>query len=148
MKKIHVFGILVIAVAIGIIISTAGDASTYVDFATAEKMAQEGSNKKIHVVGKLPKDATGQITGMVYNPAIDANRFEFTLVDNNNKARKVIYNDAKPQDFGKAEQVVIIGKIEGEVFKCDKVLLKCPSKYQEGGPEFKEVKKNETTVSS
>ncbi len=141
MKKIHVLGIIVIAIAIGIIITTAGDASTYVDFSTAEKMASEGSNKKIHVVGKLPKDAAGKIVGMNYNPAVDANRFEFLLVDNNNLERKVIYNDAKPQDFGKAEQVVIIGKMEGEVFKCDKVLLKCPSKYQDGKVEFKEAKK-------
>jgi cytochrome c-type biogenesis protein CcmE len=31
--------------------------------------------------------------------------------------------------------------MEGDVFKCDKVLLKCPSKYQEGKAEFEEVKK-------
>jgi cytochrome c-type biogenesis protein CcmE len=142
MKKIHVFGIVIIAVAIGIIISTAGDASTYVDFSTAQKMASEGNNAKIHVVGKLQKGADGQIIGMNYNPAMDANRFEFVLVDNNNLAKKVVYNDAKPQDFGKAEQVVIIGKMEGDVFKCDKVLLKCPSKYQDGKAEFEEVKKS------
>ena len=141
MKKIHIFGIIVIAIAIGIIITTAGDASTYVDFSTAEKMANNGNNSKIHVVGKLKKDAAGQIVGMNYNPAIDANRFEFVLVDNNNLEKKVIYNDAKPQDFGKAEQVVIIGKMDGEIFKCDKVLLKCPSKYQDEKVEFKEVKK-------
>jgi cytochrome c-type biogenesis protein CcmE len=141
MKKIHIFGIIVIAIAIGIIITTAGDASTYVDFSTAEKMANEGNNSKIHVVGKLKKDAAGQIVGLNYNPVIDANRFEFLLVDNNNIEKKVIYNDAKPQDFGKAEQVVIIGKMDGDIFKCDKVLLKCPSKYQDGKVEFKEVKK-------
>jgi cytochrome c-type biogenesis protein CcmE len=141
MKRIHIFGIIVIAIAIGIIITTAGDASTYVDFSTAEKMASNGNNSKIHVVGKLKKDASGQIVGMNYNPAIDANRFEFVLVDNNNLEKKVIYNDAKPQDFGKAEQVVIIGKMDGDIFKCDKVLLKCPSKYQDEKVEFKEVKK-------
>jgi cytochrome c-type biogenesis protein CcmE len=31
--------------------------------------------------------------------------------------------------------------MEGQVFKCDKILLKCPSKYQEGKVEFKEVEK-------
>jgi cytochrome c-type biogenesis protein CcmE len=145
MKKTHIFGIIVIALAIGIIITTASDASTYVDFSTAEKMAASGSNKKIHVVGKLPKDPSGKISGMVYNPAIDANRFEFTLVDNNNISKRVIYNDAKPQDFGKAEQVVIIGRMHEGVFQCDKVLLKCPSKYQESGAEFEEVKKTNQT---
>ncbi len=147
MKKIHVFGIIIIAIAIGIIMTTAGDASTYVDFSTAEKMAKDGNNAKIHVVGKLKKDASGQIIGMNYNPAVDANRFEFLLVDNNNLEKKVVYNDAKPQDFGKAEQVVIIGKMDGDIFKCDKVLLKCPSKYQDGKAEFEEVKKTSKKVS-
>lgn len=142
MKKLHIFAIIVIAIAIAVIMSTASDASTYVDFSTAKKMATEGNNSKIHVVGKLQKDAAGQIIGMNYNPAIDANRFEFILIDNENIAKKVVYNDAKPQDFGKAEQVVIIGKMNGDVFECDKVLLKCPSKYQDGKAEFEEVKKS------
>ncbi|KAF4530855.1 hypothetical protein B566_EDAN018888, partial [Ephemera danica] len=60
--------IVVIAIAIGIIITTASDASTYVDFSTAQKMAEEGSNKKIHVVGKLPKDASGNIVDIHKNP--------------------------------------------------------------------------------
>jgi cytochrome c-type biogenesis protein CcmE len=141
MKNIHIFGIVVIALAIGIIISTATDASTYVDFATAEKMAVDNNNTKIHVVGKLKKDVSGQILGMKYEPAIDANLFEFLLVDNKNIEKKVIYHEPKPQDFGKAEQVVIIGKMDGDIFKCDKILLKCPSKYQDGKVEFKEVKK-------
>ena len=141
MKKLHIFAIITIAIAIGIIISTASDASTYVDFSTAQKMASNGNNSKIHVVGKLRKDEAGNILGMKYEPSLDANRFEFELMDNNNLIKKVVYNDAKPQDFGKAEQVVIIGKMEGDIFKCDKVLLKCPSKYQDGKAEFEEVKK-------
>jgi cytochrome c-type biogenesis protein CcmE len=131
MKKIHIFGLLIIAIAIGILVSTAGDASTYASFTEAEEMAKEGSAKKIHVVGKLKKDATGNIVGLNYNPAVDANRFEFILVDNNNREQKVILHDTKPQDFERSEQVVIIGRIEGNTFQCDKVIMKCPSKYQE-----------------
>jgi cytochrome c-type biogenesis protein CcmE len=141
MKNIHIFGIIVIALAIGIIVSTATDASTYVDFATAQKMAEDNNNAKIHVVGKLKKDETGQILGMKYEPSVDANLFEFLLIDNKNVEKKVIYREPKPQDFGKAEQVVIIGKMDGDIFKCDKILLKCPSKYLDGKVEFKEVKK-------
>ena len=141
MKNIHIFGIIVIALAIGIIVSTATDASTYVDFATAEKMAGDKNNTKIHVVGKLKKDENGKILGLKYEPSVDANHFEFILIDNKNVEKKVIYREPKPQDFGKAEQVVIIGKMDGDIFDCDKILLKCPSKYQDGKVEFKEVKK-------
>ncbi len=142
MKTSHIFGLIIIAIAIGIIMTTASDASTYADFATAETMMKQGENEAIHVVGKPKKDGSGNIVGMKYEPAVDANRFEFVLVDNNNREQKVIYNDAKPQDFGKAEQIVIIGNMENDVFKCSKILLKCPSKYQEGGPQFEEVKRS------
>ncbi|MCY7353439.1 MAG: cytochrome c maturation protein CcmE [Cytophagaceae bacterium] len=138
MKKIHLFGLVVIAVAVMIIMSTAGDASTYVDFGTAEKMALTGDGDKVHVVGALKKDAAGQIVGMMHNPAIDANRFEFTLVDDKGKEVQVVSNNPKPQDIDKSEKVVIIGQMQGDIFKCDKILLKCPSKYQEKGLDVKD----------
>ena len=139
MKKIHIFGLIVIAMAIGIIVSTAGDASTYVDFIQAEEMAKDGNSKSIHVVGKLKKDANGQIVGMFYDPVIDANHFEFVLVDNNKQERKVVYNSPKPQDFDKSEQVVVIGTMQEGHFACEKILMKCPSKYENEKPEFQEA---------
>lgn len=144
MKKIHLFGIGVIAIAIFIIMSTAGDASTYVDFGTASDMAQDGDDSKVHVVGTLKKDSAGKIVGMHYDPAQNANYFEFVLVDTQNREQKVILSEPKPQDIDKSEQVVIIGRMQGEVFKCDKVLLKCPSKYNEQNPQFKEAKPTNT----
>lgn len=133
MKKIHLLGIGVIAAAIFILMSTAGDASTYVDFTAAEQLAKNGEDNQVHVVGELKKDpATKQIVGMQYDPAIDANYLAFTLVDEKGREQKVIYNAPKPQDMDKSEKVVIIGSMKGDVFQCDKILLKCPSKYNEG----------------
>lgn len=132
MKKIQIFGLVIIAVAIGIIVSTAGDASTYVDFSKAQEMASGGDNESIHVVGRLKKDAAGQILDMQYDPKIDPNYFTFTLVDNKNVARKVVYMSTKPQDFDKSEQVVVIGKMKNGTFAAEKILMKCPSKYENG----------------
>lgn len=129
MKKIHIFGVAIIAVAIGIIVSTAGDASTYVNFTQAAELAQSGDNGSIHVVGKLKKDANGQIVEMAYQPELDPNYFVFKLLDNNNLEQKVIYRSPKPQDFDKSEQVVVIGRMEKDHFEAEKILLKCPSKY-------------------
>ncbi len=56
--------LIVIAVAIGIIVSTADDASTYVGFKEALAMSTSGNNKEIHVVGQLKKDQAGHIVGM------------------------------------------------------------------------------------
>ena len=138
MKKIHIFGLIIIAIAIGIIVTTAGDASTYVDFTKAKAMAQDGDNESIHVVGKLKKNAGGQILEMEYQPEIDPNYFVFTLVDNNNVEQKVVYKNSKPQDFDKSEQVVVVGKMKDGSFSAEKILMKCPSKYEDGKMETTE----------
>ncbi len=129
MKKSHILVIIVIAAAIGILLSTAGDASTYVDFGEAYTMATSGSTKDIHVVGELTRDASGNITGI--EQGIDKVSFSFVLVDENGRKQKIEYNEPMPQDFTKSEKVVVIGRYQGEVFKASKILLKCPSKYQE-----------------
>ena|SRR5688572_17787240 len=129
MKKSHILIIVVIAVAIGILVSTAGDASTYVNFGEAYEMATAGNKKDIHVVGELTKDAAGTVVGI--EQGIDKVSFSFMLVDENGKRQKVEYDEPMPQDFLKSEKVVVIGRYEGDVFKASKILLKCPSKYQE-----------------
>lgn len=131
MKKSHIIGIIIIAAAIMIIMSTAGDASTYVDFGEAKELAEDGSKTKVHVVGRLKKDAKGHIVGMQYDPLVDPNYFAFMLVDTNRVEQKVVYFNPKPQDFERSEQVVITGSMKNEVFVADKILLKCPSKYVE-----------------
>jgi len=137
MKKSHIVGIIVIALAIGIIMSTAGDASTYVSFGEAIELAEDGSTSKVHVVGRLKKDEQGHIVGMQYDPLVDPNYFSFTLVDTNRFEQRVVYYNPKPQDFERSEQVVITGNMQQDVFVADKILLKCPSKYTEN-----EVKAN------
>jgi cytochrome c-type biogenesis protein CcmE len=131
MKKTHIIGIAVIAIAIAIIITTAGDASSYVSFKEARELAQEGNTTPVHVVGRLKKDANNHIIGMQYDPLMDPNYFTFTLVDTNRLEQQVVYFKPKPQDFERSEQVVIIGKMQKNKFVADKILLKCPSKYVE-----------------
>jgi cytochrome c-type biogenesis protein CcmE len=129
MKKSHIVVIIVIAAAIGLLLSTAGDASTYVGFNEAYQMAKTGSSKEIHVVGQLKKDADGNITGI--EPGRDMVSFSFVMVDEQGREQRVFYNEPMPQDFTKSEKVVVIGNYAGDDFKASKILLKCPSKYQE-----------------
>lgn len=138
MKLSHIFGIVVIALAIGIIVATAGDASSYVTFKQADALAKDGNTEMVHVVGKLKKDATGQIEGLGYHPEIDPNHFEFTLVDNDQRLQRVVYNSPKPADFDRSEQIVIVGNMADDHFQANKILLKCPSKYQDGKLEVTE----------
>lgn len=131
MKKSHLLILTVIAIAIGILVTTAGDVSQYVSFKEARELAAEGNATKVHVVGRLPRDAQKNIMGLEYNPTLDPNYFAFTLVDTNRIAQRVVYFNPKPQDFDKSEQVVITGSMRNDVFVADKILLKCPSKYVE-----------------
>lgn len=129
MKKTHIFGIIVIAVCITVIMSTAGDASTYVSFQEAKELATGGDKKMIHVVGQLPKDEQGKIYGI--QPSEDKLSFSFVMVDEHQKEQRVFYNEPMPADFTRSEQVVVIGAYHNDVFIADKILMKCPSKYQE-----------------
>jgi cytochrome c-type biogenesis protein CcmE len=129
MKKSHILAIGVIAVAVVIIISTAGDASTYVNFDQAYQMASTGNATQIHVVGQLPKDTNGQVIGL--EKSEDNLSFSFTLIDDQQKEQKVYYNEPMPPDFTRSEKVVVIGSYQKNSFVAKKILLKCPSKYQE-----------------
>lgn len=129
MKKSHIFGILIIAVAIIVIISTAGDASSYVTFKEAKALAESGNSSKIHVVGKLLKDGHGEVVGIVDGE--DKVSFSFIMLDENHEQQKVYYNAPMPMDFLKSEQVVVVGGFHDEYFVADQILMKCPSKYEE-----------------
>ena len=120
MKKIHIIAIIIIAVALGVIVSTISNSSTYAPFSEAI----QNPDATFHVVGKVNKEKSFE-----YNPEVDANLFGFYLVDNTGIEKKVVYNGAKPQDFERSEQIVVIGKIAGDEFHCNQILMKCPSKY-------------------
>ncbi|MFN3528973.1 MAG: cytochrome c maturation protein CcmE [Bacteroidia bacterium] len=138
MKRTHIILIVLIAVAIGVIISTVGDSSSYENFSTAAA----NPDREYHVVGTLAR-----IDQMEYNPEQDANLFKFYLEDNNGEVNQVVFYGTKPQDFERSEQVVIVGQMTGEAFTAHKILTKCPSKYTEDEIEIEEynaVKTNNT----
>lgn len=126
MKKIHIVGIIVIAVAIGVIMTSMRNTSTYADFTEAI----ENPGKEFHVVGKLDK-AQPQI----YEPTVNPDEFMFSMVDNKGVERKVVLHKSKPQDFERSEQIVLIGKMKGEEFHANEILMKCPSKYNDAKPQ-------------
>lgn len=129
MKKSSIIGIVIIAVAIAMIISIYTDSSTYASFMDATKTESE-----IHVVGQLNKEKT-----LYYNPVENANYFAFYMKDNEGTECKVVFNGSKPQDFERSEQIVLTGKMVGKEFHATKILMKCPSKYNEDQVEVKAV---------
>ena len=129
MKKSSIAGIIIIALAIGIIISTYADSSTYGSFTDAKK-----SESELHVVGQLNKEKE-----LFYNPQQDAKYLAFYMKDNQGLESKVVFNGSKPQDFERSEQIVLTGKMIGNEFHASKILMKCPSKYTKDEVEVTEV---------
>lgn len=129
MKKSSIFGIVAIAVGIAMIISIYADSSTYASFGEAQF-----SEAELHVVGQLNKEKE-----LVYNPVENANYFAFYMQDEEGEERKVVFKGSKPQDFERSEQIVLTGKMVGTEFHASKILMKCPSKYNEDEIEVREA---------
>lgn len=127
MKKTHIILLVLLAVAFAAIVSSISESSSYATFAEA----QLHNNKTYHVVGKLNLEK-----GFEYDPEVNANLFSFFLIDENGLESKVIFNGTKPQDFEKSEQIVIVGKNKDDYFAAKKILMKCPSKYNDNQTEM------------
>ena len=129
MKKSSVIGIIVIAIAIAMIIVIYADSSTYSSFTEAKEKQTE-----LYVVGVLNKEKE-----LHYDPTVDANHFSFYMFDNDGTECRVVFRGAKPQDIERSEQIVLTGKMEGDEFHASKILMKCPSKYEQGEVEVIEA---------
>lgn len=121
MRKSAIIGLITIAICIGFLVSLNADTSSYSNFTEAA-----GSNKEEHVIGYWEKSK-----GMFYDAMKDPNHFSFFMKDEKGKLNKVILNGSKPQDFERSEKLVIIGQMQNGTFYASKILMKCPSKYND-----------------
>lgn len=132
MKKIHIIGIIIIAIAIAAILSLVSDTRTYSDFKTAAKNPETSFD----IVGVL------DTTSIKYDAKINPDRFSFEMTDDLGNKTEVICYKPKPQNFEHSKKVVISGSSKDGKFHATNVLLKCPSKYEsEGKPMEFGVKK-------
>lgn len=132
MKKSSIILIVVIAIAIAMIMVIYTDSSTYSTFTEAKD-----KNTELYVVGVLNKERE-----LHYDPVTDANHFSFYMYDNDSTECQVVFNGSKPMDIERSEQIVLTGKMEGDVFHASKILMKCPSKYNQDEVEVIEASSN------
>jgi cytochrome c-type biogenesis protein CcmE len=121
MRKSAIIGLITIAICIGFLVSLNADTDSYSNFAEATT-----SDKEEHVIGHWEKTK-----GTYYDAVKDPNHFSFYMKDEKGKVSKVVLNGTKPQDFERSEKLVIIGKMENNTFYASKILMKCPSKYND-----------------
>jgi cytochrome c-type biogenesis protein CcmE len=128
MRKSAIIGLITIALCVGFLVSLNADTNTYSTFSEAAK-----DPKEFHVMGYWEKEK-----GMHYDALKDANHFEFFMKDEKGKVNKVVYAGTKPQDFERSEKLVLIGKMNNDTFYASKILMKCPSKYNNDLVEVKQ----------
>ena len=119
MKRRHLLGLGIIAVLIFIAfcaIAFSKSLTPYVNFDEAKK-----SDKTVQV--------RGYITGPV-SPLGEGYGITFDLTDGEGITVTVVYQGIKPNNLEQAESVVVVGRYQDPQFKAEKILVKCPSKYQ------------------
>lgn len=119
MKKAYWAGAALILAFLVLGLTTFSSTMTpYVTFAEAEK-----SVRVVQVMGGLEKGSSRYDTG--------TKTLHFNLVDlETKKVLPVAYRDVKPANFEEAVSIVAIGKYQKDGFHAEKLLVKCPSKYQ------------------
>ena len=122
MKKLHIVILLAVAVVIAGLLTMMKDLTTYDSIASAKR--KEG--KYVHLIAKLDKTKP-----IVYDPVKDPNFLSFYALDSLGGETRVVYRNAKPSEFEHSERIVLKGTMQGDVFECREILLKCPSKYKD-----------------
>lgn len=62
--------------------------------------------------------------------SVEDHTFTFWLKDETGEIRQVLFHGSKPNNFEHATSIVVKGNFENQVFTSDRILVKCPSKYQ------------------
>jgi cytochrome c-type biogenesis protein CcmE len=122
MKTSSIIILVAIAAAIGVLLMYSVDFSTYDTIGSAK----EKPGKYVHLIARLDKSKPIQ-----YDAIKDPNYLTFYATDSLGGSTQVIYHNTKPAELEQSDRVVLKGRMEGNVFECDNILLKCPSKYKD-----------------
>ncbi len=130
MKTSSIIILVVIAAAIGTLLMYSVDFSTY----DTINSAKEKPGTYVHMIAKLDKSKPIQ-----YDAIKDPNYLSFYATDSLGGSTLVVYRNTKPAELEQSERVVLKGKMQGNVFECDNILLKCPSKYKDDKKELEKT---------
>ena len=119
-----IIGGAIIVLALGyLIVSSIGGSTAY--YLTVQEVKAKG-----------PSERTVRVAGTVIGETIEWNAKELMLrfnIADASGSLAVIYNGPRPDMLRDDAEAVVEGRyIEGESFEANNLLLKCPSKYEEG----------------
>ena len=118
----HIILLGAVAIVIAGLLTMMKDLSTYDSIESARR--KEG--RYVHLIAKLDKAQP-----VIYDPLKDPNYLSFHATDSLGAKTRVVYRNSKPTEFEHSERIVLKGRMQGDVFECNEILLKCPSKYKD-----------------
>ena len=130
MKKTHIILLILVISSIVGMSFFIKDLTTQETFASAQK--KEGK----YVVVKVTLDKE---TPIEYDPVKDPNLTVFYAFDSDGKRSKVVYTNARIKDMELSEGIDLNGYMKDGYFECNKIQMKCPSKYKD---DMEAAKKN------
>lgn len=154
--KLIIAGLLIVAAVVYLIVSSTGSTARY--FLTVEEledMGAEAYDRNVTVSGAVLGDtidydaSVPRVTFTIVQVTSDPQAVERagglatvlqTAVNNPNAPRlEVVYEDVKPDLLQHETQAIVRGQMgpDGR-FYADEILLKCPTRYEEGVPEQSE----------
>ena len=122
MKQVYLIGILIISLALGFTLWAFSSAMTpYVTIAVARQ-----SDTPVQVRGTILRNPE-------HTPHYDKehNALRFWIEDPKGERIEVIYKGGKPEAFDEATETAAHGMVKDGIFFSDKLVVKCPSKYDE-----------------
>ena len=130
MKKTHI--ILLILVIAGIV----GMSFFVKDLTTQESFSSAAKKEGKYVVVKVKLDKAAPVE---YDAVKNPNQTVFYAFDHEGKRSKVVYSNSKPTDIERSEGIDLNGYMRDGYFECNKIQMKCPSKYKD---DMKQAEKN------
>ncbi len=122
MKPKLIIGIFAIIGFTSLLMYNLGESiSTYTTFDKAPDM------KVAHVAGVWDQSKE-------HGFSMETKIFSFYMKDESGNSRRVVYSKPKPNNFEQADRLVVIGEMRGDTFYANDMLMKCPSKYNDGDP--------------
>lgn len=102
----------------GMVFTFVSQASPYVNIAEAK--VSKGDS--MHLPGEMLKE-TVQVSAR-------ERTVKFVLKDETGATVPVVFRGNPPANMGEATKVVVIGKMAGGAFEANRMLLKCPTRYE------------------
>jgi cytochrome c-type biogenesis protein CcmE len=113
--------VIVALLAFGVVLyAFSNSASPYVTVSQARKT----SGDRLHIAGNIVKDSV--------HLSLQRHVLEFDMKDSDGALVHVVHEGEQPENLAEANRVVAIGKMKGNEFISQQLLVKCPSKYEAG----------------